>query len=495
MSNTLLAVLVVIGVILVAGYFLLRFLVRFSYKPVPEISLVPVNHPKWCDEQKVSEWIAQFQKHGFEAAGHFECPEMPSLVLSGFVKPSEQLAGVIYDHRVAGTWADVYVQYKDGGSLTVSNAPAGQQMDHMPGQEKTYGRGSSLTELLDRTLMGRRASGRITITAETFAANFEDAYRKEMKWRMERGGPTSQEVMRVAIEKGISLDGEKLHSKTQEIQKIWLKEKNKPQKIKSRHHGLNLPDAFENPDNFRRSMEQKSEPVPETNLPALPVYLVLVFALAGWTCYGFQYNEVHRPVSMAALIVFLAVFLGLFIILMWFRSYRKQVQLCPRLKKIAAIKAGTFLFISNAAPTLFYARERWIGKLVFQEGGENEDAVTRIESVLRDTGGWLSIGRKSTIGDLFTGSDQHRISLPDNDFGKQFTVSASAGEFVDKLIHTNIPADLGRLSAFKKAGVKIDGQAMRVEVREDLSGPRKEARLLQFLEAAENIIETVVQRT
>ena len=63
-------------------------------------------------------------------------PEMPVVKISGFVKPSEQIIGVIYDHSIAGIWTDICVEYNDGESLTVSNAPMGQEMDHMPGVGK-----------------------------------------------------------------------------------------------------------------------------------------------------------------------------------------------------------------------------------------------------------------------------------------------------------------------------------------------------------------------
>ena len=192
--------------------------------------------------------IDTFQKHGFDLAGHYECPEMPVVKISGFVKPSEQIIGVIYDHSIAGIWTDICVEYNDGESLTVSNAPMGQEMDHMPQSTKIYMKGSSLEELLAKILAERKNKGRKTITKEEFSSNFEEAYKKEMKWRMDRGGPTALEVKRVADEMGVPLDSEKMQAKTQQLQKIWMKEKNKPKKVKREMIEAELPGEFQRPD-------------------------------------------------------------------------------------------------------------------------------------------------------------------------------------------------------------------------------------------------------
>lgn len=187
---------------------------------------------------------------------------MPGLIISGFVKPSEQLLGVIYDHPTAGIWIDICVEYNDEENLTVSNAPAGQEMDHMPQSTKIYLKGSSLDELLAKVLAERKNKGRKTVTKEDFASTFEEAYKKEAKWRIGRGGPTSLEVKRVADEMGIPLDSEKMQAKTQQLQKIWMEEKNKPKKVKRGLYEAELPGEFQRPELFRQRMEQKASPCP-----------------------------------------------------------------------------------------------------------------------------------------------------------------------------------------------------------------------------------------
>lgn len=493
MSNTLLIVIVSAPFVLVALFSLYKFLLQLSTKPVLEISLTPVDNPGWSRKKKIAEAIDVFQRYGFELAGHYECPEMPVVKISGFVKPSEQIIGVIYDHSIAGIWTDICVEYKDEESLTVSSAPMGQEMDHMPGSEKIYMKGSSVEELLSKLLSERKDKSRKTITKEEFSSNFEEAYKKEMTWRMDRGGPTALEVKKVADEMGVPLDSEKMQAKTQQLHKIWMKEKGKPRKIRREAIAAELPGAFQKPEEFRQRLEQRSEPMPQMNIPVLPAYFVLIAAMSYWCYYGYQYNKVHGPVSLTDLVIFFAVFLLQFIILIYIWSYNKQVKMCPYLKRMADMRPGAFVFISGKAPTLFYAREGWIGKLVFWMGGDNTPGTTTLEATTTRSGGWLSVGRKNIISKIFSRSDKDDIFVPDSDFGKKFTMSGTDKVLAEELLKSGFTGTMMRLDTFKKPSVEIDGKTVAVEIKQNLFSPRKEAELKKFLEITENIVETVVR--
>ncbi len=493
MSNTSFIVIVGASFIIVALFFLYKFLLQLSTKPVLEISLVPTDHPRWSNKKKITELTDTFIGHGFELAGHYNCPEMQGVKIAGFVKPSEQIIAVIYDHPVAEIWEDICIEYNDGESLTVSNAPMGQEMDHMPQSTKIYMKGISLEELLSKVLSERKNKGRKTITKENFSSNFEEAYRKEMNWRMERGGPTALEVKRVADEMGVPLGAGKMQAKTQEIQKVWMKEKSKPGKIKRDVIEADLPGEFQRPEDFLQRMEQKSEPIPQMNIPVLPVYFVLIAAISYWFYYGYQYNKVHGPVPLKDLIIFFAVFLILFIILVYIWSYNKQVKMCPYLKRVADLRPGAFVFISGKAPTLFYAREGWIGKLVFWMGGDSTPGTTSLEATTTRSGGWLSIRQKSLIGKIFNRSDGDNIPLPESNFSRKFTMSGSDKELAQELLSSNIAGTVMRLEEFDKPFVDIDGKSVVVRIDGELSSPRKEAELKRFLEIAENIIDMVAQ--
>jgi len=486
--------LIITGTVVIAGCLIFKFLINLYRKPILDINLSPLENPRWSDIHKIKDLVDSFLRNGFEAAGNYNIWEVPSLIISGFVRPSEQTTGVIYDHPTSGIWVDFYVQYTDGGSLTVSNAATGHELDHMPQQEKIYCRGSSVDELLKKLLAESKKAERIAITKEEFPSHFEDNYQKEMKWRIDRGGPTSLEVMRVANAMGESLDSERLQNATQKTNKTWMKEKNKSKKNKSGPYESVLPEEFQRPETFRQKMEQKSAPIPQLKVPALPVYLVFITALAYWCYYGYQYNETHFPVSLTALIVFFFVFLVLFLIMMSFREYHRLVRMCPLLKRIADLRPGAFLVIKGSSPSLFYARERWIGKVSFREGSEHKNAFTRLDAITKHSMGSLTISRNSLLNKVIGWSDKETIPFPESDFSRNFKVSGTDTEFAEKLLSSVISEAILRLEEFGRPFVEINCNLVVIEIEDDLSLPRKEAVLRKFLEEAEGIIEATVQQ-
>lgn len=488
MTNLFLLLLVSAAVV-ATGYFCFRFLRNIMSRPILEIKLLPINEPKWSDRSKIADLVASFQQRGFEAAGEYECPEIPSLIISGYVRPSEQMAGVIYDHPVQGIWVDMFVHYKDGESLTVSNSPVGHELDHMLQQTKIYCKGSSFEELLSRMLAERKETGCIPITTAEFASRFEAQYQKEMKWRVDRGGPTYLEVRRVAEEMGVSTDREQVETKTHQIQRIWMQEKRTPKRVRPAEASTDLPGEFQRPEEFRRKIEQKSGPAPRLSVPALPAYLVLFSSMAYWCYYGLQYSKTNAPVSLTAGFVFFVVFLVPFLITLVFRDFNRRVKMYPVLKRMAGMKPGAFLVVEGMSPSLFYARETWIGKVSFEEGGETQNAFTRLDARIIQPLKRLEIRRKSIL-DKFSGRpDKDIIVMPESDFSKRFLVSGTDAEFAKTFLNPAVMGAILRLAKFGNLVVDINRCAISVEVENDLSGPRKEDALRQFLTDADAIIE------
>ncbi len=493
MTNISLIIIVIAVAVIIIGYLIFRFIMNLYRKPVLEINLTPVEDAKWSERGKVADLTDWFLRNGFESAGVYECWEMPGVIISGFILPSEQTMGVIYEHPIAGIYVDICVEYADGGSLTVSNAPMGHNMEHMPQQEKSYYKDAKIDELYRYFRNEMRDSGRKTITKEEFASNFEDSYRKEMKWRMDRGGPTSSEVMRIAQEMGEVVDSERLQDTMQEIQDRWMREQKKLGRRKKRAAEAVLPVNFQQPGAFRQGIEQKSAPLPELNVPGLPVYAVLISGMVSWCYYGYQYNKAYNPVSFTSLIIFFSIFLVLFIALMWFRGYRRFVKICPVLKRIADMRPGAFLFITGTTPALFYAREQWIGKVHFREGSEHQDAFTRLDAVTRHSVGLVLISKKGLLNKVVGWSDKDVIPLPESEFSRRFSVSGTDAELAGRLFSSTAPDALIGLEEFGKPSVEIEGNSVAIHVNNDLSSPRKEAALNRFLELAETITDAVAQ--
>jgi len=135
-----------------------------------------------------------------------------------------------------------------------------------------------------------------------------------------------------------------------------------------------------------------------------------------------------------------------------------------------------------------------LGKVVFDQGGEHRDDCTRLEAITRRSRGWLSISKKNITSNIFGQSDKDNIPIPDSDFGKKFTVLGSDKVLAEELLKSSFTNTMMRLDVFKKPSVEIDGKTVAVEIKVNLFSTRKETELRQFLEVAENIIDTVVQK-
>jgi len=292
---------------------------------------------------------------------------------------------------------------------------------------------------------------------------------------------------------GVPLDSSKMQAKTQELQKAWMKEKDKPRKVVRQLMKADLPAEYQRPEIFRQIMEQKSEPMPrQTNIPVMPVYVVLIAAGGYWCYYGYQYATLRGPLSLKDVIIFFAVLLLLFVVLAVLWGYNKQLEMCFYLKRIADVRPGAFLFISGKAPTLFYAREGWIGRLVFWLGGESTPGTTTLEATTTRSGGWLSISKKSAMSRFF-GSDKDAIELPESDFGRTFVMSGSDKVLAEKLLQSGLDKLVMRLEEFEKPFIDVDGRSVQVGIDGELTSPRREDELEKFLEIAEDIVDMVAR--
>lgn len=192
--------------------------VRAMLKPPLRIQLVPVDdRAKWrfADSHR-----RELESLGFTPIGIYDVREMPGVTLVAFAQPSQSLCAVVYRHPIAGVFSDVICVTEDGRSLTVTNAPAGADLDHQPGHDKVYMVKASMKQLYDH-LMGQCPSGPYKrLDASNFMRIFEEAYAREMEWRQKRGGPTRDEVRRHAHAMGIHSE-KKIDKATEKLQEQY----------------------------------------------------------------------------------------------------------------------------------------------------------------------------------------------------------------------------------------------------------------------------------
>lgn len=175
--------------------------------PPFRVDLVPLGDPTWSAGQ-VDEITAVLEQRGFERAGDFQVNPIPAgLQLRLLANEAQGVQSAIYNHGQAGVWIDLVTRYRDGRVVTTSSM-RDHLMDSMPTKTIHFHEGAEPGWLLEEHL-GKRAVGDwLRVSVAELPDLFQRVYGEEMDWRGERGGPTVEEISRIAERDGTDLPTE-----------------------------------------------------------------------------------------------------------------------------------------------------------------------------------------------------------------------------------------------------------------------------------------------
>lgn len=140
----------------------------------------------WQDRDTVAERVAAFKGLGFRPLGNYRIEELPDVQLVGLGHPEEGFGAVIYENSENGLiWNDLVARYNNGDLLTVSDAPAGDELTSPPFAEKIYEPGAPPTKLYALLCESLGAASRIPFHPDNFKRLFEEAWEREQVWRLE----------------------------------------------------------------------------------------------------------------------------------------------------------------------------------------------------------------------------------------------------------------------------------------------------------------------
>jgi hypothetical protein len=151
--------------------------------------------PDWHNDKPVKAAITELEGLGFERGKSYQIHEMDGVSLLVFHKPP--LVSVLYTHSIAGNWVDIVADEIDGKEYTFSNAPMGRHLENRPETVKEFNPQATISEVYERAERFTNSVGDnfVDITAENFREYFELAYKKDMAFKVRKGGVSFEEFV------------------------------------------------------------------------------------------------------------------------------------------------------------------------------------------------------------------------------------------------------------------------------------------------------------
>ena len=195
--KALIIIAAIVAAFAAAIWYFFRKFSGLTHPPL-RVHLVRDDAGRSLSRRAMEEYRRYLDGDGFEEIGQYRVQEIPGMVLAAFAQKYLSVCAVVYTHPLVGCFLDMHSENEEGRSLTVSNAPTGDELDQPPGRRKIVDKTLTAVEMYDLILRERPAPPHKQFDASNFVDEFEAAYAKEMDWRMSRDGATKEEIRRAA---------------------------------------------------------------------------------------------------------------------------------------------------------------------------------------------------------------------------------------------------------------------------------------------------------
>ncbi len=216
LAGTLVGVLL----LLLIAFWLIKRWLRKTFSPlmdafkafVPEpmrVTLTPAKELAIAHQAEFESACADMEALGLERVGVFTTEDIPGLTMAAFALPTRNAYGVVYDLASQPLWSDLVTQYEDGRACTYSTLRE-TGADQPPWATSVKMPDKPLAEVFQAFLQGRPTGEMKPSPAQDFVRVFEEAYARQMDWRIARG-VDEEEVRRVAKAGNLHATEEDIH--------------------------------------------------------------------------------------------------------------------------------------------------------------------------------------------------------------------------------------------------------------------------------------------
>ena len=216
---------IVLGILVLILMFYVFIRIKFGQflnaEPKSEPLVVHLNkdiNPEWIQGQQPKQYIETLKSIGFAAGDAYLIREMEGTQLVSMHQGP--ICAVVYLHDMAGCWVDMVLNEIDGLEFTVSNVPMGAAIEAPENCHKVMDPTLSVEEIYQQIIAFKNNSQHAfeDINEENFRAFFETTYKKEMAWRIRKGGISFNEFI------GTSEEGQ-FKTSDHNIQKAFIQMK------------------------------------------------------------------------------------------------------------------------------------------------------------------------------------------------------------------------------------------------------------------------------
>ena len=176
--------------------------------PPLRIDLEPLQEADWSDGDKADLITETLIELGYEPDGLFEAYAPLQIEIQGFRNSQSSSLAALYEiKQMDRLCLDLVADLSDGTHITVSNAED-KGLDHpqfsrlIRLDQLDLSEPEQVREMHARLLEELQGETTVDLTGQKFEDNFESFWAREMDWRMERGGVTTEEVIRISARNG-----------------------------------------------------------------------------------------------------------------------------------------------------------------------------------------------------------------------------------------------------------------------------------------------------
>lgn len=176
--------------------------------PPLRIDLEPMQEADWSDGDKADLITETLIELGYEPDGLFEAYAPLQIEIQGFRNSQSSSLAALYEiKQMDRLCLDLVADLSDGTHITVSNAedkgldpPQFSRLIRL--DQLDLSEPEQVREMHARLLEELQGETTVDLTGQIFEDNFESFWAREMDWRMERGGVTTEEVIRISARNG-----------------------------------------------------------------------------------------------------------------------------------------------------------------------------------------------------------------------------------------------------------------------------------------------------